>query len=86
MRKEGYMKTLRKEVQDLINIHERIHTALAQGETLNEDEKEFIHICAEQLIASASYTKHFSKPELRHRESNNGAGLEEGGINQVTAP
>jgi hypothetical protein len=65
------MKMLRKEVQDLISIHEKIHTALAHGEILNEDEKELIQICAGQLMASASATEHFSKPELRH----NGAGL-----------
>jgi hypothetical protein len=70
------MKMLRKEVQDLISIYEKIHTALVHGETLNEDEKDFIQICAGQLMASASRTERFSKPELRH----NGAGLQEGSV------
>ena len=74
------MKMIRKEVQDLISIHEKIHTALAHGETLNEEERDFMQIGAEQLMASASSTEHFSKPELRHRESNNGVGLQEGSV------
>jgi hypothetical protein len=72
------MKTIRKEVQELIRTCERIQTDLVHGDTLNEDEKDFIHVCAAQLMDSAGYGEHFPTLELRHRESRSGAGLQEG--------
>ena len=71
--KEGSMKTIRKEVYELISANEKIHSAIAQGERLTDDEKRLVEICASELIASMS-----NKRKRRFRDSD-GARLQRGG-------
>lgn len=42
-----------EEVRELVSVFERIHKAL-QGEQFSDDEKEFVVLCASELIASIS--------------------------------
>ena len=47
------MNTIRKEVFELIGIHEKIQSVMSQGEPLTEDEKGLIEMCASELLVTA---------------------------------
>ena len=53
LREGGAMNSTREEVRELVSVFERIHKAL-QGEQFSDDEKEFVVLCASELIASIS--------------------------------
>jgi hypothetical protein len=44
------MKSLRKEIRDLISINEKIQSALLNGDRLSHDEVTLIRQCASELL------------------------------------
>ena len=48
----GSISRTREEVWELVSVFERIHKAL-QSDQFSHDEKEFVVMCASELIASA---------------------------------
>ena len=40
---------IRKEIRDFITISEKIHSLIAQGEKLNEDERSVLQECTSEL-------------------------------------
>ena len=67
------MKTIRKDVQELISDIERIQSALAQGHRFTEDEKDLMEICAGQLITYVGEGERFRQAARRSSESSDGA-------------
>lgn len=55
------MNTVRKEVRDLISVHERIQSALSLGESFTETERAIIRMCTTKLLASIA-SKHIMEP------------------------
>ena len=55
------MNTVRKEVRDLISVHERLQSALSLGESFTETERGIIRMCTTELLASIA-SKHIMKP------------------------
>lgn len=49
-----HMKTIRKEVRELITINEKIQSAFLRGECMTNDEMELIKICATELLTKTS--------------------------------
>ncbi|MEP6959830.1 MAG: hypothetical protein ABI980_13965 [Nitrospirota bacterium] len=67
------MNTIRKEVRELISVHEKIQSAMAEGSQLTDDEKGLIEMCANELIISVSEQQNPPPQERRSRESSDGA-------------
>jgi hypothetical protein len=58
------MSTIRNEVRELINVNDRIQSAVVQGGKLTNDEKALIAMCARELTASASESKAFFSEKI----------------------
>lgn len=50
------MDTIRKEVRDLISVHERNQSALSLGKSLTDTERGIIRMCSTELPASMAST------------------------------
>jgi hypothetical protein len=48
----GIMEIMRKEVRDLISLNEKIQSAILRGERMTDTEREIIHMCVNELLAS----------------------------------
>jgi hypothetical protein len=56
------MNTIRKEVRELIGVHEKIQSALTQGKQLTGDEKNLIELCASELLTFVSKQHYTPEP------------------------
>jgi len=51
------MKTIRRQILNLITVNERIQSVMAQGGQLTDDEMTLIRMCARELLASIGCTR-----------------------------
>jgi len=58
----GPLKTIRKDVRDLISINEKLQSALVQGDHFTDDETTIIRLCAGELLESAMRKTQLRRP------------------------